>query len=154
MCLAWCVRITKDSPLVTVYHGSWCETHEEFFCEGAWNGDFLTGDFTEAPIFMGSGGKITQDGIQFATPTHTLERLHLICLDSVITVSNSLAFLLVQATDWCDPRYKVYRDDLFSITQGLTKYKHWIPTERGNACKTRRYHFGTEHIRKRRVDIL
>jgi hypothetical protein len=130
--LAWCAHITIGNPVISVYGGPWVETGGDWFCEGVWNGDFLTGDFPDASIFMGSGGKITKDGVLFASSTHTLEKLNLVRVDNHIIVSNSLAFLLTQADDWIDPGYKFYVHDLFTIIKGLKKYTNWTPTQRGN----------------------
>ncbi|HEX9665713.1 MAG TPA: hypothetical protein VGA95_04050 [Thermodesulfobacteriota bacterium] len=130
--LAWCAHITKGNPVVNVYGGPWVETDGDWFCEGAWNGDFSEGNLPDATAFMGSGGKITNEGVLFASPSHTLERLHIIRFDGNILVSNSLAFLLVRAGDWINHNYMFYQSELTSCKEGLKKLKTWIPTHQGN----------------------
>ena len=131
--LAWCARISSKDPQVVIRHGDCVDTGEDFFFEGAWNGEFLQGAFPDATVCMGSGGKLSAGGIVFACPTHTLERLHLIRTNDTIFVSNSLAFLLVEAGDWCDIAYKSYIRDITSITKGIRHFTKTIPTQKGNA---------------------
>ncbi len=130
--MAWCAQITDDNPAIMIYHGVWVEIGEDYFCEGAWNGDFSAGDFPNAYIFAGSGAKITKDGALFVSSTNTVEKLHLMRVDNWIMVSNSLAFLLTKAGDSIDKNYSFYVHDLFTIIKGLKKYKKWIPTLFGN----------------------
>ena len=130
--LAWCARISSKDSQVVIRHGDWVDVGEDFFFEGAWNGAFLQGAFTDATVCMGSGGTISADGIVFAAPTHTLERLQLIQTKDTIFVSNSLAFLLVEAGDWCDIAYKSYIRDITSITKGIRHFTKTIPTQEAN----------------------
>jgi len=131
--LAWCARISSKDSQAVIRHGDWVDIGEDFFFEGAWNSAFLQGAFTDATVCMGSGGKISADGIVFAAPTHTLERLQLMRTNEGIFVSNSLAFLLVEAGDWCDIAYKSYIRDITSITKGIKHFTKTIPTQKGNA---------------------
>jgi hypothetical protein len=131
--LAWCVYIKKGKKSIDVYHGAWVEVVEnQFFFEGAWNGDFTEGDFINATVCMGSGAKIKGDHVIIATPTHTLERIHLLKTDQELFVSNSLVFLLSQADDNLDARYIFYLFDFISIRYGLHHYIRTIPTENGH----------------------
>src|SRR5437870_884127 len=100
--LAWSAQITRNNSVVRVIHGPWVETGGDFFCEGAWNGDFPKAGFPDASIFVGSGAKISDSGVLFVSSSHTLERLHVIHLGTRMVVSNSLAFAFVQAEDWYD----------------------------------------------------
>ena len=52
--LAWCAKIDKLNHTIRILHGPYVEVSNEFFCEGAWSGDFTAGDF-EKNLFMGSG---------------------------------------------------------------------------------------------------
>jgi hypothetical protein len=130
--LAWCARITRGDPQIRVYHGIWVETQEGFFCEGAWDSDFVMAGFAQSPVFMGSGGKITKDGVMFSSPCHTLEKLYLIREKNGVICSNSLVFALSQANDWLKKDYEFYHADLSSIMRGLKKHTRWIPTQRFN----------------------
>jgi hypothetical protein len=130
--LAWCVRFRRGNPSARVYHGDWVETNERFFFEGAWNDDFAKGDPAAATACLGSGASLTQDGALFSAPTHMLERLHTARIGEELLVSNSLAFILAQINDSCDPAHKFYHFDLMSNMKGLRKYKGHIKTQNGN----------------------
>jgi hypothetical protein len=116
---------------VYVKHGLWVEVTEQWFCEGAWNGEFNQGEFGKA-IMMGSGGKLMDGGVLVAAPSHTLERLHLLRHDDRLWISNSLPFVLEQANDRLDIRYEFYRSDMRSIIEGLNKYVRRVPTHNGS----------------------
>jgi hypothetical protein len=92
--LAWCANIQKGENTVEVLHGPWVETTEHFFCDGAWSGDFLCGDF-DTSLLMGSGGRVADDTLIIAAPNHTLERIFTLRDGKTLWVSNSLAFVLV-----------------------------------------------------------
>lgn len=129
--LAWCAILRRPGDVVEVLHGPWVEVADDWFCEGAWEGDFDAGEFPQATL-MGSGGRLERDGIVFAAPHHTLERLHLLERGEALYVSNSLAFLLSAAGDDLDPNYPFYRRDLRSIIDGLAKYARSLPTLGGH----------------------
>lgn len=126
--LAWCARIRHGSSEVVVRCGTWVETGDGLFFEGAWGGDFEFFEFDRAIICAGSGAKLTKDGIVFVSPTNTMERLHLLAVKDELLVSNSLAFLLVEADDSYDPDYPFYGSDLQSIIHGLRHHATFIPT--------------------------
>ena len=63
--LAWCATFHRGEEVVEVVHGPWVETQDNFFCEGAWNGDFTQGSFQNA-FMMGSGGRLAQGMVQLA----------------------------------------------------------------------------------------
>jgi hypothetical protein len=129
--LAWCAIVRPPAETVEVRHGPWVEVGDRWFFEGAWAGDFASGDFSTA-IVMGSGGALVEGGVRFAAPHHTLERLHSIQQGDTTLVSNSLAFVLAAAGDDLDPEYRFYRRDLRSITEGLKHCVTAIPTRGGN----------------------
>ena len=116
--LAWCATFRRGEPSVDLAHGPWVETRDTFFCEGAWNGDFAKGNF-DTSFLMGSGGKIVENGVLFATPCHPLERLHYIHGQDSLFVSNSLVFALSQANEELDPQYAHYSARLHSIVKGV-----------------------------------
>jgi hypothetical protein len=136
--LAWCARIGRGRDAVRVEHGPWVETHDRFFFEGAWGGEFSGGDPAGATACLGSGASLADGGVLFSTPTHMLERLHAARAGDELLVSNSLAFVLEQLGDSCDPEYKFYHFDLMSNMKGLRKYKRSIRTRGGN--RVRLYH--------------
>jgi GT2 family glycosyltransferase len=131
-CLSWCVRIKKGDPEVVLYHGSSVEVDQTGFSEGAWSSEFSKGDFANALFFTGSGGRITRETVEFGTSMHTLAPIYLIEGTGEIVVSNSLAFLLTQAEEDLDLRYKFYCYDLSSVMEGIRKHSESIPTKSGN----------------------
>ena len=144
--LAWCARISSQDSQVIICHGDWVETGKDFFFEGAWDGVFSQSAFIDATVCMGSGGKISADGVVFASPTHTLEGLYVMRTHEGIFVSNSLAFLLVKTGDWCDIAYRSYIRDITSITKGIKHFTKTIPTLEGNAVHL--YYYSNVLIRQ------
>jgi len=127
--LAWCSIIEKGKEIVRIYCGPWVETFENFFVEGVWDDDFESANFDKSIFLLGSGGKVDNGIIKFATPSHTLERLHLIKSDNVVYISNSLAFVLEISKKNLDINYLDYEKDFASILQGINRYKDKIPLE-------------------------
>src|SRR5688572_14208865 len=131
--LAWCLWMEGGKSQVDVEHGPWVETREEFFCEGAWSdSNFQQGDFAKAQLFIGSGGRITADGLILASSTNTVERLQIVRLGRQLIASNSIVLLLTRISDSPDLNYKTYEWDFASIIHGLKKYTDSVPTRRGN----------------------
>ena len=131
-CLSWCARVRKGEPNVILHHGESVEVDESWFCEGAWSADFGGRDFANALFFSGSGGYVTAQGVEFASATHTLAQLFVMRLERETLVSNSLAFLLSEAGDDLDRKYKFYAHDMMSVMDGIRKYVPSIPTRDGN----------------------
>lgn len=129
--LAWCAVLFKDSDEVNVYHGIDIETKMNFFVEGAWNGDFMQGDFDTATFFMGSGAKKVEQGrgVLFSTSSHTLERLYSFKENDVMYVSNSMPFLLYMSENNLKFNYHEYESDFNSILKGINQYKKNIVLE-------------------------
>ena len=133
--LAWCAILKKDTEIVDVFHGPWVETNEDYFCEGAWSGDFKSGGFDSA-FFMGSGAKISGERLLVATPNHTLERIFVLKRGAKsLFASNSFAFLLAAANEKVDPHDLLYSVKLASITQGLNGYARTLRTRDGNKVR-------------------
>jgi len=128
--LAWVVLMRENVDTVTVQHGPWVEASEDFFVEGAWSGDFAAQSI-ESTTLMGSGGKITEDGLLLATPNHTLDRIYVYKERDSLVASNSLPFLLSRAEDDLDMSFLFYDALLASIIDGLEKYERVLPTEKG-----------------------
>jgi len=106
--LAWAARLRREARAVRILHGPWVETREDCFFEGAWDGPLEGCRFDQALTFVGSGGRLANDGILFATPSHTFERLHSVRTDDELFVSNSLAFLLALSGELLDPQHRHY----------------------------------------------
>ena len=120
--LSWCAILERGSEKVNVYCGNWIETDATSFVEGAWNLPFSEHEFEKATVFMGSGGKVINKKVIFATPTYTLERIFTIKNKNSLYVSNSLSFVLSLSKNELDHSYIAYQADFDSITLGLNKY--------------------------------
>jgi len=90
---------------------------------------FSEREFEKATVFMGSGGKVINKKVIFATPTHTLERIFTIKNENSLYVSNSLSFVLSVSKNEMDPSYIAYQSDYDSITLGLDKYVKSSPSK-------------------------
>jgi len=110
--LAWAARIVRGDPVVRVWHGSWVEIRTDAFVEGAWDAPFDAGAFDSSAVLAGSGGRLTRDGVLFASPANMYERLHTVRVDGTLVVSNSLAFALALSGSRLDPAYHRYYLDL------------------------------------------
>jgi len=104
--------------------GSGVETGEDFFLEGVFDGE----DFTRSGLLMGSGGKLEDGGVVFASPCHALEPLHLVRRGDHLLVSNSLPYVLEAADLHLDDRYPHYRRDLWSRMRGFDRAEPHIRT--------------------------
>lgn len=112
--LAWCARVCRGEDVVRVRHGSWVESRDDCFFEGAWDGPFDDCRFDEAVTLAGSGGRLVQGAVVFAAPSHPLERIQSIQAGDDLYVSNSFTFLLVEADDEPDPTYPNYFFDFLN----------------------------------------
>lgn len=133
--LAWGATLRAGDSAVDVYHGSWVETGSGFFAEGCWDRPFGAPDLSLAAACMGSGGEVRDGRIVFASPSHTLERLHWMRCGDVLHVSNSLVFALTLAGDALDPAYAGYAADLTSFTRGTRDAVDRVPTRDGNVLR-------------------
>jgi hypothetical protein len=137
--LAWCSVIEKRQKTVDVFHGSWVETHDSFFVEGAWDGSFCEGRFDESLAFMGTGARIVDEKVIFSTPSHIHERLHLIDLEDRLVISPSLAFALKKSGIHLDMNYIPYQVDLLKMIFTIKNHIGSIPAEGGHRINI--YHF-------------
>ncbi len=129
--LSWCAIMEEYSKVVHLIHGSWVEVNGHFFVEGIWDYSFSEGLIDRSFILMGSGGRIDNGSIIFASPCHTLDRLHYIFKENKLYVSNSIAFVLAQAKLFPDFNYMHYISDFESIYAGIDRYIADIPLENG-----------------------
>lgn len=144
--LSWCLRVSRHSEEVDVWHGPWVESRTNFFCEGAWSSDYGNEEIERA-ILMGSGGRIDRDNLIIASPSHTMERLHLLRNRDYLFVSNSIVFLLCKAEDEPHPHSLRYKIVFASVKQGLKSYPRHLPTKNGN--RIRLYNYGNLIINQR-----
>ena len=130
--LAWLAHCDAVSGEVSVYHGSRVETAEDWFCEAAWDGEFVDGDFDRTDIVAGSGGRLRDDGMTFVGAGSTVDRLHSFDTGNHgVWISNSLPCLLARTGGEVDPVYTGYGTFFHSIVGGLAKYERWLPTSAG-----------------------
>jgi len=121
--LAWAARLLPGEPAVRVLHGPWVETREDCFFEGAWDGPLEGCRFDQALTFAGSGGRREGDGILFAGPSHTYERLYSVRAGGELFVSNSLAFLLALSGEGLDPKHPHYYLDFLKYNRAGIRVK-------------------------------
>jgi len=118
---------------VTLFHGPWVEARGDWFVEGAWNGAFCEGRFDRAHTLAGTGGRIGDSGLVFYTSSSFAHSLFSLRLGAERLVSNSLAFVLVQAGDDLDPTYPHYVEDLAEFRRrGLRRREKTLRTRLGN----------------------
>jgi hypothetical protein len=137
--LAWCAVLHRGEELVQVFHGPWVETRDRFFVDGIWDGPFEKGGLDTSGLLMGSGAKIIGDKVLFATPCHTLEKLHLYKTEELAYVSSSMVFLLASAHRRLDMNYIRYELDLLDQMQGLKYHVGHIPLDNGDEMLLCRY---------------
>lgn len=125
--LSWCAVLHKGSDMAEIECGVGVEQKEDWFVEGGWCGSFTKGEFEKNIFFLGTGGKCQSDGILFATPNHSLERLHMIEREDRIYVSNSMAFVLAKSNSNFDINYTGYEKVFHSILNGIDKYQKKVP---------------------------
>jgi len=129
--MAWHADVDTVRLTVRVRHGWRVETSERGFVEGAWDGPFDALNFDRASTLCGSGGRLREDALVFATPTDTLQPLYIRRTSTRVHVSNSLPFLLTATDGALDPHYPWYRQDLMSIKDGLSDYVRTLPVTAG-----------------------
>jgi len=121
--LAWAARLRIGDSAVRILHGPWVETRDDCFFEGAWDGPLEPCRFDQAVTFLGSGARVDGDGVVFAGPTHTFERLYSVRTDDELFVSNSLAFALALSGERLDPHHLHYYLDLLDYNRAGIRVK-------------------------------
>ncbi len=106
--LAWAACVRSQEAAVRVVHGPWVEVHDEAFVEGAWDGPFEDLRFDQAAMLVGSGARITRDGVVFAGHSDLNERLYVIRGESALHISPSLALVLAISGQSLDPKEPHY----------------------------------------------
>ena len=129
--LAWLAECVKGNPEIKVFHGSMVETHQSWFCEAIWDGDFELGNFDQTDLFFGSGVLIRDDVAMFVSAATTQDRLQSLDFEQGVRISNSLACLLAFCSATVDPLYENYYEDFGSMTKGIKGYKKTLDTSAG-----------------------
>ena len=121
--LAWCVLIKRGEEIVCVEHGDGVDVDvaEDFFVEGAWNGNFSSGGFSESEVFLGSGAIIRKENVLFCPTTHSMDRLCSLRTNDTLFVSNSLIYLLEASGKWFDRTEWRYEYWFMSYLHGLDR---------------------------------
>jgi hypothetical protein len=142
--LAWAACVRRQAAAVRVAHGPWVEVHQEAFVEGAWDGPFEDLRFDRAAMLVGSGARITRDGIVFAGHSDLHERLYVIRGDGTLHVSPSLALVLAitgESLDQKEPHY--YLDFVDAYRAGIRcphkriRLRHGRSAEMYDVCNLR-----------------
>ena len=132
--LSWLAEVRPNA--VRVVHGPWIETRPDGFVEGVWDGDFSQFDFDRNANFFGSGGRLRDGRIVFATATHQIDRLYALESPGRMLVSNSLAFLLAEAADGPDLHHANYFFDLLRHhREGVSQGGCTLGTAQGNQVR-------------------
>jgi hypothetical protein len=102
---------------------------EDWYFEGAWDGNFEEGGFPEATAVVGTGGRITPEGPVFTAPTDMYQHLTSIRRGDNLYLSNSLVFTFVLAGDKPDIDYPYAIFDILQASRwGLRKPETRIRT--------------------------
>lgn len=132
--LAWCARISKDKSEIQVWHGTWVETWEDGFSEGAWDSPFHARGFDEAVSFSGTGARVRDGQLLFVAATNMRDRLYT-CLsgkEGDRFISNSMIFVLVMADDSLHPSFGYYSGEIMmQAIRGIHRHQRHLPTSRG-----------------------
>jgi hypothetical protein len=130
--LAWLARCARSGSTIVVFHGSRVETHDEWFCEAAWAGDYSAGGFDRTDIVAGSGGRLRGGELIFVSSGSTVDRLNALEPEGEAWVSNSLACLVASADANLSPSYTQYWRTFRSIVRGIKGYRPDLPTSAGS----------------------
>ena len=129
--MAWLIVGELDSTVWKVFHGSRVETHEQWFGEIIWNGNFLEANFDQTDVVFGSGAKIVESDLVLVASSNTLDRLVSFSGDNKVVISNSLVclsqFLNADFCAW----YPDYPGDFKSIIAGPDDHVETIPSSHG-----------------------
>lgn len=124
--LAWLCEMRTGRDEARVHHGPWVETHEGAFVEGAWAGPFGEDGFADS-FLAGTGARTDGDGVLFAAPDHTLDRLFHARRGDRFVVSNSCAALLSFLGEGLREDFLDYNALLASPYLGVRAYARALP---------------------------
>lgn len=137
--MAWCARLTRDTPEIIVKCGNSVEFFADGFSEGAWSGAFDSHAFATATSCCATGMVVRKGCAEFICPSHTIQALFSQTLNDSVWVSNSLPFLLASSGSSLRDGYPYYESDLMTIMFGLKAYKHRLPLSEGRSAEVH-YH--------------
>lgn len=120
--LAWLACIDRKAfDTLSVFHGLSVECRQNWMIEGAWDGDFSSGEFHRAENVFGSGIRVVGDRVHFVTSSSLVDRLFY-CFDrDTLLVSNSLVVLMGFTGARLNDQHDYYHESV-SITNGIKKY--------------------------------
>ena len=115
-----------------VSHGSRVEHSEDWLFEGAWAGDFASGDFDQphADVVIGTGLRVRGDTVSFVCSTSPVDRLYFVTRLDHLVVSNSLACLLAVTGLRLDPQFP-YSKALCRFLKRHRQHPKTVPTLEG-----------------------
>lgn len=137
--LGWIARLTPGSQDVQVTHGPRVETHDDWFGEVVWAGDFGEAAFDQTDAIFGSGARVREAcaasaascELVFVSAGSTVDRLQSIEHDGHVYVSNSLACLLARTGAAPQVADRSHFQRLGTIRRGIDSYDRFIPTSAG-----------------------
>ena len=129
--LAWVACVPNGGGPVAVTHGPAVEARSDWFGDVVWDGALADGDFDESDIVFGSGARLRDDEIVFASSVAMIDRLQWFRDSDAVWVSNSLVALLAAIEGEVDPLYRHYPRDFESVIRGMDEYVRGIQTNRG-----------------------
>jgi hypothetical protein len=119
--LAWLASLELGGGILSVFHGSAVELHDEWMVEGVWDGDFDRGDFHRSENFFGSGIRIEDDRVYFVASSALVDRLFYCFHREKMLISNSLILLLAFTGARLNRNHN-YRAECRSILKGIKGY--------------------------------
>jgi hypothetical protein len=125
-------KARTGSSEIRVSCGPGVELREDWFCEAAWDAQFIEGDFDQTDNVAGSGGRLRDGEIVFVSSSSLQDRLNYAKFGNDIFVSNSLSAIFAATGARVDPTTDEYRSILGSVTLGLDAYNDRIPTSMGD----------------------
>lgn len=134
--LAWIAWIDFKTSVVSAFGGIGVCYRGNWLFEGAWAGDFESGNFTDVASSFGSGLRALPDHVLISAPSSTLDCIyHRGLHDGNLLVSNSLAAIVSVLKD--APRFDGtnYLRIFESTRFGLTDYVADIPFEHNRVSR-------------------
>lgn len=138
--LAWCAKFKPGHDIISILHGSGVEVHDNWFCEGAWDGTYDLDGFINSENFTGTGGRIIKDSVEFVSPTNPFRGLVSTPSNGEMIISNSLIFVLAQINDKPDVDDLGYYRKLYNYSQnGFAQKLQPIKMANGSQIKIHNY---------------
>ncbi len=116
--LGWIASTSRGSTLVELLHGKDVEVGPTWAVEGVWDGPFADGEFERSLVFFGTGLKLLNNGVVFATSRDCIGRLFYCEIGAERFVSNSLLLLLARTGARLDTHH-LYVDENVPALHGV-----------------------------------